>query len=82
MKRRVNFSMPSLDLGGVPLRTIAWLAPQGSRVVEGEKLLEVLAGEIAVELTAPATGILAQRLVGTSESLHIGQVLAIIESDR
>ncbi|ADB15159.1 biotin/lipoyl attachment domain-containing protein [Pirellula staleyi DSM 6068] len=82
MKRRVNFSMPSLDLGGVPLRTIAWLAPQGSRVVEGEKLLEVLAGEIAVELTAPATGILAQRLVGTSEPLHIGQVLAIIESDR
>lgn len=82
MKRRVSFSMPSLDLGGVPLRSVSWLAAEGTRVVEGERLIEVLAGEILIELTSPATGILAQRKVGVNAPLQIGDVLAIIETER
>jgi len=77
--QRVPLQMPNLDLGTTDLTACSWYAAIGDRIVEGDRLLEVLAGEATVDLAAPATGVLVERLVEIDDRLHTGQVLAIIE---
>ncbi len=75
-----NFSLvlADLDLAEIPVLACSWLADQGARVTQGDRLLEVVAGEVRVDLEAPATGRLIQRCVGPEERLTVGQVLAVI----
>ena len=75
---QVPLLLADLDLGDVPVLACSWLAEQGARVVQGDRLLEVVAGEVTVDLEAPASGRLVQRCVGPEERLTIGQVLAVI----
>lgn len=76
---RRQLSLPDFDLPGVTPTATSWLADLGARVVEGDRLLEISAGEITVDLSSPATGILARRCVGIDQPLKAGQVLAWIE---
>jgi len=71
--------LPDLDLPGVPLRVSAWHARVGQRVVEGDRLIEVVAGDVAIDLSAPATGVLVEQCVTNDDRLEVGQVLARIE---
>lgn len=71
--------MPDLDLPGAVMTACSWYAPLGARVVEGDRLLEVLAGEVTVDLAAPASGKLVQRCVEIDDRLTVGQLLAIID---
>lgn len=75
---QVSLQLPDLDLGEIPVLACSWLAEQGSRVVEGDRLLEVVAGEVSVDLAAPASGRLIQRCVGPEDRLSVGQVLGVI----
>ncbi|WP_254507210.1 lipoyl domain-containing protein [Anatilimnocola floriformis] len=77
---QISLILADLDLGDVPVLACSWLAEKGARVVQGDRLLEVVAGEICVDLEAPATGRLVQRCVGPEERLTIGQVLAVIST--
>ena len=70
--------LPDLGLPGVTVVASGWLVEPGSAVVEGDRLLEVLAGSVTVDLPAPATGILSELLVSDDDELHVGQILAII----
>jgi 2-oxoisovalerate dehydrogenase E2 component (dihydrolipoyl transacylase) len=78
-RQRVELRLPDLDLGGVAITACSWHVATGQRVVEGDRLLEVLAGEVTVDLAAPASGQLVERAVRIDEPLTIGQLLAIIE---
>jgi len=75
---QVPLILADLDLGEVPVLACSWLAEQGARVVQGDRLLEVVAGEVCVDLEAPATGRLMQRCVGPEDRLTVGQILAVI----
>jgi pyruvate/2-oxoglutarate dehydrogenase complex dihydrolipoamide acyltransferase (E2) component len=77
--QRVELRMPDLELGGIPMSACVWHAAVGDRVVEGDLLLEVLAGEVTVDLSAPASGVLVERSVEIDDRLHTGQMLAAIE---
>ena len=74
-------TLPDFDLPGATVTATAWLVPLGARVVEGDRVLEILAGEATIDLPSPATGTLAQRCVEIDDPLEIGQLLAIIDSD-
>jgi len=76
---RIELRMPDLDLRGTIVTACSWHAAVGARVVEGDRLLEVLAGEVTVDLAAPASGKLVERCVEVDEQLKINQVLAVIE---
>ena len=76
---RVELRLPALDVDGVNISVCSWHAARGTRVVEGDRLLELLAGEVTVDLDSPATGILIERCVAIDELLATGQLLAIIE---
>jgi pyruvate/2-oxoglutarate dehydrogenase complex dihydrolipoamide acyltransferase (E2) component len=73
--------LPELGLAEVPIRVCCWLVPEGRRVVEGDRLVEVWAGEVTVDLDAPATGTLIQRRVEEDEDVTVGQVLAVIRAE-
>jgi pyruvate/2-oxoglutarate dehydrogenase complex dihydrolipoamide acyltransferase (E2) component len=58
-----------------------WLVKRGSRLAEGDQMLEVLAGGVTVDLPTPVEGILSETLAAEGESITVGQRLAVIESD-
>jgi pyruvate/2-oxoglutarate dehydrogenase complex dihydrolipoamide acyltransferase (E2) component len=58
-----------------------WLASVGAEVVQGDRLLELLAGEVVVDLSAPATGRLSEKRVAEGDVVTRGQVLGVIETD-
>jgi pyruvate/2-oxoglutarate dehydrogenase complex dihydrolipoamide acyltransferase (E2) component len=74
----LELRLPDFDLGDVPLTTSSWYAAEGQHVVEGDRLMEILAGDVTIDLPAPASGILIRQCVGIDEPLHTGQVLCVI----
>ena len=75
---RHELLLPDLGLGDVPVLASVWLVEVGGEVTEGDRLLEVVAGAVTVDLPSPATGTLAEVFVGEDEPLAIGQLLAVV----
>jgi len=72
--------LPELGVEQGPILLSMWLVEQGSRVAEGEQLVEVLAGPATVDLPSPVDGVLVEMLVEEGDELTVGQPLAVIES--
>jgi len=70
--------LPDLDLPGVAVVASVWHAGVGQKIIEGDRLIEVTAGDMTVDLSAPASGILVERCVRIDEELQTGQLLARI----
>lgn len=79
--RRHILTLPDLGLGPREVVASLWLVELGASLNAGDRLLEVLAGSVTVDLPAPASGVLVETLVIEDEPLAIGQALAVIESD-
>jgi len=73
--------LPDLDLPGVPVLASVWHASVGQRVTEGDRLIEVVVGDVAVDLSAPASGVLVEQCIRTDDPLEVGQVLARIRTE-
>lgn len=69
--------LPDLGAGAVTLSV--WYAAPGEPVLEGERLVEVLANGATFEVIAPATGRLVEKRVFPGEGLTAGQVLGLVE---
>ena len=76
--------MPDLDLGDQPVTASNWLVPAGRNVVQGDRLLELAAGDVTVDLSAPATGRLVECLVTEGQTVAVDQELGaiLIQSER
>ena len=75
----VELFLPDLDLAGVSVSVSAWHAKTGQRVVEGDRLIEVTAQDVTIDLDSPASGILAEQCVKIDQPLTAGQLLARIQ---
>ena len=79
---RVPIIMPDLDLPAQQAVTVScWLIPLGRAVFEGDRVLELAAGEVTVDLTSPAGGRLFQKSVAEGEVVAENQVLGIIQTE-
>ncbi len=78
---RHDLLMPDLGLGDRPVTVSLWLVELGTEVTEGDRLVELSADSVTVDLPAPASGRLVESLVVEDEEVSIGQLLGIIESD-
>ncbi len=79
---RVLLVMPDLDLPPQQAVIVScWLVPLGRAVFEGDRLLELAAGEVTVDLPAPATGRLVEKLVAEGEVVAVNQVLGTIQAE-
>jgi len=71
-----RLSVPDIGLAGVPVVLSLWLVPEGSTVVEGDRVAELLAGGVTIDLEAPVSGRLARTLVDEDDVVMPGVVLA------
>jgi pyruvate/2-oxoglutarate dehydrogenase complex dihydrolipoamide acyltransferase (E2) component len=78
---RHELLLPDLGFGDRPVRVSLWLVDQGREVTQGDRLLEIVADSVTVDLPSPASGVLVATLVSDDEPLRIGQTLGIIECE-
>jgi pyruvate dehydrogenase E2 component (dihydrolipoamide acetyltransferase) len=71
--------LPDLGIDDQPIALSVWLVKRGSKVREGEPLVEVHCGGATVDLPSPCEGILAEKLAQEDEILTVGQNLAVLE---
>lgn len=64
----------------VPLAVSLWLVPPGTDVVEGDRVVQLVAAGVTIDLEAPVTGRLAACLVEEEEPVTTGVVLAEFEA--
>jgi pyruvate/2-oxoglutarate dehydrogenase complex dihydrolipoamide acyltransferase (E2) component len=76
-----NLLLPDLGLGDRPITVSLWLVEVGSEVAEGDRVVELAADSVTVDLPAPASGRLVETLAVEDEEVQIGQVLGVIESE-
>jgi pyruvate/2-oxoglutarate dehydrogenase complex dihydrolipoamide acyltransferase (E2) component len=67
------------EVGASPAVLSAWFADPGETVFEGDRLVEVLVGGATFDVSAPATGRLAEQCVLPDEPLAPGQVLGLVD---
>lgn len=72
--------LPELGLGLRSLVVSLWLVEPGSEVTAGDRLLEILAGEATVDLSAPVSGVFVEALVDDEQPVIVGQPVAVIET--
>jgi pyruvate/2-oxoglutarate dehydrogenase complex dihydrolipoamide acyltransferase (E2) component len=58
-----------------------WVVEPGEHVYEGDRLAEVLLRGASVDVAAPATGRLVDRLAWPRDSLEAHQILGIVEAE-
>ncbi len=75
---RVPLVAPEIGIGGVSLSL--WLVPEGSDVVEGDRVVELVAGGVTVDLGAPVSGRLVRQCVDEDGPVAAGTVLAEFEA--
>lgn len=72
--------LPDLGMGDRPIVLSLWLVPAGSEVTEGDRIVEVLADGVTVDLPAPASGMLVDISAGEDDRIEVGQLLARIKT--
>jgi len=75
-----NVIMPALGMAQDTGKIIAWLKSEGETVTAGEPIMEVETDKAAVEIEAPASGILTQILAQDGDEVPVAQVVAVIAS--
>jgi pyruvate/2-oxoglutarate dehydrogenase complex dihydrolipoamide acyltransferase (E2) component len=81
-ENRLELRLPDFDLPGTPVTVCSWHANAGQRVTEGDRLVEILAGDATIDLAAPASGLLLERCVPLDQPLAPGTCLAVIQLEQ
>ena len=58
-----------------------WFADEGEEVLEGDRLVEILAGPVTFDISAPTTGRLVQVRLAEDDVVHTGDILGLVETD-
>jgi pyruvate/2-oxoglutarate dehydrogenase complex dihydrolipoamide acyltransferase (E2) component len=78
--RREPLVVPECGLMGVPVRVSLWLLPEGAEVLEGDRVVELLAGGAIIDLESPVAGRLVAQLADEDELVTPGMVIAEFEA--
>ncbi len=80
VRRRVPLVMPDLGLGEMPVSVSLWLVPAAASVLAGDRVVELVAGGVTIDLQAPVNGRLVAQLADEDEPVGPGRVLAEFET--
>jgi len=72
----VPLVVPELGLGSLPIVLSLWLIPAGREVLAGDRVVELAAGGVTVDLPAPVAGRCLRQLVDEDTVVLPGTVLA------
>jgi pyruvate/2-oxoglutarate dehydrogenase complex dihydrolipoamide acyltransferase (E2) component len=62
------------------VRVSLWLVPEGAEVLEGDRVVELLAGGAIIDLESPVAGRLVVQLADEDELVTPGMVIAEFEA--
>jgi pyruvate/2-oxoglutarate dehydrogenase complex dihydrolipoamide acyltransferase (E2) component len=74
----VPIVVPDLGLGETPVVLSLWLVPQGSNVLEGDRVVELATNPATVDLLAPVAGQCVRQFVDEDTVVFPGMVIAEI----
>ena len=77
----IELRLPHFDLPGTPVTVCSWHVKIGQKVIEGDRLVEVHAGDVTIDLPAPASGVLSERCAEIDQIVAAGDVLARIAAE-
>ena len=66
---------------GMEMCVSFWFAEEGDEVLEGDRLVEILAGSVTFDVPAPASGRLVEIRAVEEDAVRSGDLLAVLESD-
>jgi pyruvate/2-oxoglutarate dehydrogenase complex dihydrolipoamide acyltransferase (E2) component len=72
--------VPELGTGPVPVAVSLWLVPRGATVLAGDRVVELVAGGVTIDLEAPVSGRLVRQLAEEDEEVGAGRVVAEFEA--
>ena len=75
----VELKLPDLGLGDLPIRVTGWLVDRGAAVLAGDPVVEVLCGNVTVDVPANISGRLFEKKVDVDAVARPGEVLGVIE---
>ncbi|HZC77096.1 MAG TPA: dihydrolipoamide acetyltransferase family protein, partial [Ktedonobacterales bacterium] len=75
-----NVILPALGMAQDTGKIIEWRKAEGERVTQGEPLVVIETDKAAVDLEAPASGILAQVSAAAGDEVPVARVIAVILS--
>ncbi len=76
---RVPLTVPEHGLTGVPVAVSVWLVPIGTPVLAGDRVVELVAGGVTIDIEAPVAGRLMAQLADEDEPVQAGGVIAELE---
>jgi pyruvate/2-oxoglutarate dehydrogenase complex dihydrolipoamide acyltransferase (E2) component len=69
--------VPPLGFAAGMVSVAVWLVSEGAAVLEGDRVVQLVAGAATVDLLAPVTGRLQRQLVDEDQPVEPGERLAI-----
>ena len=78
---KVEVSMPKMGESITEGTVIEWFKQPGDTVEEDETLLEIGTDKVDTEVPSPAGGVLAEIKVEAGDTVEVGTVIALIETD-
>lgn len=76
---RQRLAVPEFGIRDVPLTLSLWLVPQGANVIAGDRVAELAAGGVTIDLEAPVSGRLVAQFFDEDETVVTGAVIAEFE---
>jgi biotin carboxyl carrier protein len=73
--------VPELGLPGIPLRASVWHVAPGERLNQGDRLVELVADGVLIDIPAPAAGLLVRQLIAEDDLVGVGEAVAILDLD-
>lgn len=78
---QVDVVMPKMGESIQEGKILRWTKKPGEKVQKDETILEISTDKVDSEIPSPATGILTKILVPEQETVAVGTVIAVIETD-
>src|SRR5699024_5770555 len=78
---RIEIQMPKMGESVMEGTVIEWTKNVGDSVEEDETLLEIATDKVDTEVPSPQSGTLVEILAEEDETIEVGQVIAIIDTD-
>jgi pyruvate/2-oxoglutarate dehydrogenase complex dihydrolipoamide acyltransferase (E2) component len=72
--------VPDLGIRDIPVMVSLWLVPKGTAVMAGDRVVELVAGGVTIDLEAPVSGRLITQHVDEDEPVVAGLILADFEA--
>ena len=79
---RVEVQMPKMGESVMEGTIIEWTKEVGDEVDVDETLLEIATDKVDTEVPSPEAGILVEKLFEEDDTVEVGEVIAIIETDK